>query len=1307
MKRRHANLWRSVISIVLTFVLVFGSVATAFAGTGGTNTATNTIKYVSLGDSMTNGYGLAGYDNQGYHQYGHVAYPNQLAEWIEKETGKKVEHNQLAISGMRVEDLLFALDFPMKNGEPDPAAVELAQRVSPVADRYTWWTETLAPEWYATFPVGDFWTWTQFTNGRFKNECDGTANAVKEYQKAITEADLISIGTGNSNFGAFTMDQLTKVMGFGGDISQTDWMDVDRALENCDPAMKPYFKALKSAIDVALAAETSTSEDEKSAEMMRRLVDVMTYTAISYVVNYAATMDKIMEMNPDAEIMLVGIMNTMAGVELTMTNADDEMAVPLKAMMGALVKPVNSYIASMPAELQETKPELYGKAKFYYAEAPEVECLVSTFGEAIKDPDSVVRQRFVAEIVGGGNGLIWNAVKPMFNEIKQLKGLTLQNITLEDIEAYEAGKISGFSNDKIISCAVYLALEDAIVRSSKESVVDIASFEALSKGFDSLIADISKKLINNKELAKITDINKYAKAMPKVMSDIIVSDNTMQGLMHMFARALIGTGIGAHPSENGHNELAAAVIKSYSEDYTAGDEKSIVENDLMALLLTESSKMFSSQKQVVHKLKKAVNNLDIYAKNELDNFTSNVGPAYKGKGFDAELNTAEKELKEMRKAVKDVKSAIGVLVSAVNGTNIKAVETAQAEVAAKMVVVDAAVPELDAAVNAAARKAAKQNLDNSALKAVASEMRSYVALAAATNGIMKGESREFAYAPTKDSYYVALGDSSTTSQFASNAYGRKLVKELNLDNKKNYTNEGIAGLRINDLMYILDETYETDAYGQAEFSGKADRIRDNLIAKIEKADLITVGFSNNTLLEIAIEQMIRAFGGKETYAVDWSRYLKEDMAVQVEAMMADIETTMAETTAGMSGSGINMANIGPAARAAIESYLYNYMGFYMDYQKTLNKITEINPDAKVVLIGIPNAFDGTTIVMGEKELPLGEYMGMLTNLMNLQQRGFAMMTGKATYVEANDVQVTNSAYAGRIQLMSFISQLIGKGISTLAPSPEGHTYIKDQIVSVMKVVDPQTESVMNQLAGLYDMLNINVNQLSEVEYQIKEARKAYDALNAEQKADVDADLVQMLKFCESDFDYVKVAAVGNSNVTNVKAKLPVKTKLTVSWTGISGAQKYAVKIYRNGKLYKTVNTTAKTATLKDIPRGCTYKVTVQPVAAINGISYTGIAKSASVTSKLDKASITAKKSGTKVKVSSKDQNSTGFQVWVSSSKTFKKNVTKKTFTTNCKALSNKVVALKKGTNYVKVRAYTTVNGKTVYGAWSYIKTIKR
>ena len=64
MKEMLKRTWRQVTAFVLAFVMVLCSgegAITAFAAGNETDTEKNdVIKYVSLGDSMTNGYGLEG-----------------------------------------------------------------------------------------------------------------------------------------------------------------------------------------------------------------------------------------------------------------------------------------------------------------------------------------------------------------------------------------------------------------------------------------------------------------------------------------------------------------------------------------------------------------------------------------------------------------------------------------------------------------------------------------------------------------------------------------------------------------------------------------------------------------------------------------------------------------------------------------------------------------------------------------------------------------------------------------------------------------------------------------------------------------------------------------------------------------------------------------------------------------------------------------------------------------------------------------------------------------------------------------------
>ena len=81
MKRKTRKVRDGIIASVLTFVLAFGMVPVAFAAPADADEAEgdDPIVYVSIGDSMTNGYGLDGYDGEsGVANYANGTYGNSV-----------------------------------------------------------------------------------------------------------------------------------------------------------------------------------------------------------------------------------------------------------------------------------------------------------------------------------------------------------------------------------------------------------------------------------------------------------------------------------------------------------------------------------------------------------------------------------------------------------------------------------------------------------------------------------------------------------------------------------------------------------------------------------------------------------------------------------------------------------------------------------------------------------------------------------------------------------------------------------------------------------------------------------------------------------------------------------------------------------------------------------------------------------------------------------------------------------------------------------------------------------------------------
>ena len=185
------NMKRTLV-LFLTLVMLlsaFGPTLNVFAEAlhnhaEGDDTKT-TINYVSLGDSMTNGIGMDGYDSTGHNGYLEIApdsYPAQFTEWLKGETGKDVNLTQLATSAARVEDIYYMLTVGTeKEFEAD------------------YWTKREL----LTNP--DRWGKKGEPRGikYLEKHAETNAQVAETFKNAITNADVISLASGNGNFGVF------------------------------------------------------------------------------------------------------------------------------------------------------------------------------------------------------------------------------------------------------------------------------------------------------------------------------------------------------------------------------------------------------------------------------------------------------------------------------------------------------------------------------------------------------------------------------------------------------------------------------------------------------------------------------------------------------------------------------------------------------------------------------------------------------------------------------------------------------------------------------------------------------------------------------------------------------------------------------------------------------------------------------------------------------------------------------------------------------------------------------------------------
>ncbi|MBQ8860052.1 MAG: hypothetical protein IJ015_01780 [Ruminococcus sp.] len=900
MKTKFSKVFRQGLSLLIVVCLLVGMCPMVFAAE-----TDEKVKYVSFGDSMANGYGLTGYGNvNGYLEESPDAYPHKVAEHF----GWDLTH-QLAMSAMRAEDLHYILEYGKEGA-------------------YT----------------GDDYTQSEFVNGRFRRDCGGVENAANVYQSAATDADVITLGIGNANFGVFLLGRITNALGvLGGNPADDAWIDFEDAIRECDEPTKAFIRQIRAEV----LAKLNSLVPQESQEIIAPIENAISYAVVSYMMNYAGCIDRIVELNPDVEIIIVGLMNTFTGMDLSY----EGQVIPLGEVVSEAVEAVNIYLSTQPVVLQIL--EKYPEAKFYYAESPDVDIIVNTFASQINNPESVLRERVYEEIM--------NMVWPM---LLQMSG-DYVNITFEEVLAYEQalnGSNKAYADyvknntSKIMSIAVYLAFEKAIIDASDLEVLDATALLKLVSGIGDVFNGLQEKVeaymgenIDAANMAKAamvavylpdelkTEVYKFL-ALPNAMSTVLIQDKTIEGLFNLFARMLIGNGIGCHPSAAGHDSLTQAIIASYENDYTASDAAS-------------------------QKLEVAVQKI-LYALEKYGPQDSNY------------------------------------------------------------------------------------------------------------------------YEVNDDSYYVAIGDGSATSVDYVD-YVEQFANQYQLD----YKNLSQNGLLIQDAGAVVAENY----------------------ADIAKADLITIGFSNVTLLEKAIDAaLVASFSQPQEY--DWSALVTEQGVVYVESLLQMVKEEIVASGIGGTFSydtGLFKIEIDTTefVLAMIENYAYNAMVYACGMPEFVNAVREINPDAKVIIVGMYNPFKGRSLDFSGKSLPVGEYLDKVVEAATLHATVYSSLTENVIFVEAPEVENVNKGET--MGVVEFIGAVMSK--FGLYPNQTGHTYIKDQLVNALDIETTKSligDVNMNGYIDIFDATEIQ-RGVAKIVNLTDEQKKLAD-VNANGEVDIfDATILQM------------------------------------------------------------------------------------------------------------------------------------------------------------------------------------------------------
>lgn len=204
---------------------------------------------------------------------------------------------------------------------------------------------------------------------------------------------------------------------------------------------------------------------------------------------------------------------------------------------------------------------------------------------------------------------------------------------------------------------------------------------------------------------------------------------------------------------------------------------------------------------------------------------------------------------------------------------------------------------------------------------------------------------------------------------------------------------GISSMRVEEVLWLLDDTYEPDEYMDWRFTGGKswfdmahkeggrEALRVEYRDYIANADVITVdlGWNNfgvyafNNIMTILKEGGTRYWKAPNLESVIDSRneklyYAIRDMVIENLIKRVDLS---------------NSAFSEDSIQKLVDVLSYAVFGACYNFDKVIDHIYKLNPDAEIVVINIQNLADELIINVDGFEFPVGDFYGELIDFVDL------------------------------------------------------------------------------------------------------------------------------------------------------------------------------------------------------------------------------------------------------------------------------------------------------------------------------------
>ena len=990
-------------------------------------TETETINYVSIGDSMTNGYCFDGYNQGGSLPdfindndngvYGDVAYPELVADWLEGNYAT-VNHTRLAPSAMRAEDLLYLL-----GGRATPA-----------------------DDWYGEVQ--------NYTN------CYDDAALSEFFTDSVENADLITMGIGNASFGAFLLQHVTDAIGVMGAAPSIDPdITLANALTMLDAEQQEVIMQAHDYLTEELGKYIS---DEMAARFnIPAVLDITAYTAASFILSYKGVIERIMELNDDAEIILVGLMNTTYGMTIT---ADGMDPIPFGDIMDNVFGLLNTYIAGLPAAMQAAgnNPD----AKFYYTDIDEIEFIVQRFDDLRDDNWEVADDGLSGEIVRART--ITSYSHFLRDKIADGIGMPLSAIDYDDVVEYEGFSTwldvvtVGKSTEVATSVAIYLAIEDALAASVGEMNIPLNDLMSIAGGLDAVFSDLNP--------------DNTSPAALRATLGAALSADSLKPLCKIFSLFKIGDGMSVHPTPVAHAALAAKIISAYENGYTAEDKIIDTAKALVELIAkygkdaVEKVYAYAESNGYIELLKDKVVELKDAAYAKL----VEAEPELRAK-YEELIAKADELLVSLETEIgKELPTANEIIDAIIDYENtlaqIKDYIENDAEIQELIAEVENIIAQIKDII--ANPEIYIQNI----IDDVVAKYKEILEAATTADYVACGENHYVAFAGTNTSGNEEYEYSFQVSDYIDaydNSY-HHFTEYVSLPDMVDYIKD-MDSQAVESLKKATVITYQTDAKSIVlpVFDG-AEVTADDWAALLD-VDAEKAAEIKAIILALIKGEYADEATGAIDFAVDKVSEIKAKIMAELPAVVLEKaeevknDEKVDEIIEEVLTEAYKIANLGiddsldtvvDMVVPYAERLVFNTVAYLVNNIKAVEAIKAINPDSLIAVVGLHNPVNGLMISVDGQVVDLGEYVDYFVEATNVYNTIYAAANENVIFVEADETAI--AGYESVISIDTSDLDSIGRAFYGLLPdaleegtvvTEAGHDYIANQIKAAITKVN--------------------------------------------------------------------------------------------------------------------------------------------------------------------------------------------------------------------------------------------------------------